>query len=164
VSFCAICTDDRGPFTRRPLGKDEALVDVCRDCDEEPAKIKHGPERGYEEQEAMSVREMHARIRGLYNELDPITPEERSRARHVTVRDRTPGWLIVRLSVRDGLGRARDIQTAIKTMKDRPYFAELHYLGASGGYFLFERPDPKVAADQRRSSENPLVALEKFRA
>lgn len=30
--FCAVCTSDRGPFTRHPLGKDNALVLVCERC------------------------------------------------------------------------------------------------------------------------------------
>jgi hypothetical protein len=29
---CAICVSDRGPFTREPLGRGDALVDVCSGC------------------------------------------------------------------------------------------------------------------------------------
>ena len=36
MSFCAICTSERGPFVRRPLGKRNAEVSVCTDCDTEP--------------------------------------------------------------------------------------------------------------------------------
>ena len=32
MTWCAICTSDVGPFTREPLGRDNALVDVCADC------------------------------------------------------------------------------------------------------------------------------------
>lgn len=35
--FCAICTSDRGPFVRRPLGKGNAAVAVCLECDGEAA-------------------------------------------------------------------------------------------------------------------------------
>ena len=45
-AFCAICTDDRGPFVQRPLGRDGALVTVCHDCDEEPALAIQGPVLG----------------------------------------------------------------------------------------------------------------------
>lgn len=47
VSHCAICTSERGPFTSQPLGKGNALVSVCAECDE-PAFEKRGPERAYE--------------------------------------------------------------------------------------------------------------------
>lgn len=30
--FCAICVSDRGEFVREPIGKDDALVTVCRRC------------------------------------------------------------------------------------------------------------------------------------
>lgn len=33
--FCAICTSERGPFSRHPLGKGDALVNVCERCDSE---------------------------------------------------------------------------------------------------------------------------------
>lgn len=37
MSFCAICTSDRGPFTRHPVGKNGGLVVVCQSCaTEEP--------------------------------------------------------------------------------------------------------------------------------
>ena len=32
MSFCAVCTSDRGPFTEQPLGKNDALVLVCNRC------------------------------------------------------------------------------------------------------------------------------------
>jgi hypothetical protein len=31
-SICAICTSTSGPFTREPLGRGDALVNVCSDC------------------------------------------------------------------------------------------------------------------------------------
>lgn len=34
--FCAVCTGDVGPFDRRPIGKNDALVVVCKGCDEDP--------------------------------------------------------------------------------------------------------------------------------
>ena len=33
MSCCAVCCSDRGPFTMQRLGKDDALVSVCRACD-----------------------------------------------------------------------------------------------------------------------------------
>jgi hypothetical protein len=47
VSFCAICTDELGPFVQRPLGRDDALVAVCMTCDTEQPRERYGPERGF---------------------------------------------------------------------------------------------------------------------
>lgn len=33
MSFCAICTSERGPFAKRPLGRGDADVLVCAKCD-----------------------------------------------------------------------------------------------------------------------------------
>lgn len=48
TSFCAICTDDTGPFVRRPLGRDDALVVICESCDTETPRVRGATERGYE--------------------------------------------------------------------------------------------------------------------
>lgn len=47
VASCAVCTSVTGPFTLEPLGRDDALVNVCAACSA-PAFEKCGPERGYE--------------------------------------------------------------------------------------------------------------------
>jgi hypothetical protein len=33
AAFCALCTSERGPFVQRPLGRGNALVAVCGECD-----------------------------------------------------------------------------------------------------------------------------------
>lgn len=49
MSFCAICTDDIvGEPRREPLGKNDALVDVCIDCATQTVRHVDGVERGYE--------------------------------------------------------------------------------------------------------------------
>jgi hypothetical protein len=45
---CAVCAGDRGPFAREPLGRGDALVNVCAECRTAPARTRTGPERGYE--------------------------------------------------------------------------------------------------------------------
>lgn len=45
MSFCSICTSERGPFTQQML--DGRRITVCAACDE-PAIEKRGIERGYE--------------------------------------------------------------------------------------------------------------------
>lgn len=47
MTYCAICTSERGPFTAQPLGRNNALVPVCAACDE-PIFTRTGPERGWE--------------------------------------------------------------------------------------------------------------------
>lgn len=33
--FCAVCTSERGPFVVAPMGRGDAPVLVCRECNEE---------------------------------------------------------------------------------------------------------------------------------
>jgi hypothetical protein len=45
---CAICTNEIADEpTREPLGRDNALVNVCASCSQ-PVIAKTGPDRGYE--------------------------------------------------------------------------------------------------------------------
>jgi hypothetical protein len=76
----------------------------------------------------------------------------------MTGRERTPGWI----SVRVRWGKV-DLKEVVRSLRDRPWFHELRYLGIQAPYYLFERPDPKIAAEQRKASVNPLASLEAFR-
>lgn len=162
--FCAICADDSGPFVPRPLGKNDAIVNVCRDCDEEPAVTKNGPERGYEIQEGMSTKDFAESLREFLAETDPITAREKMTGplQMLKGRERTPGWIMVRLHINKD-GKPRECTEALRDLVDRPWFRELRYLGATHTYFLLERPDPAVAAESRRASENPLIDLSLFK-
>jgi len=75
VSFCAVCTSEREPLVLRPLGRDDALVNVCASCDEEPADVRHGPERSYEPSGGLpSLAESTAGIRkALGADYDRLT-------------------------------------------------------------------------------------------
>ncbi len=44
---CAICASDRGPFTREPLGRDDAMVNVCGGCSS-PYMARGPSDFGYE--------------------------------------------------------------------------------------------------------------------
>ena len=56
MPFCAICTDETSDLVARPLGKDDALVSICRSCDEDrPATAVDGT-RGYEFREGLPTR------------------------------------------------------------------------------------------------------------
>lgn len=47
--FCALCTDYIvGTVHRQPLGKNDAMVDVCGVCAQAKPREKYGPERAYE--------------------------------------------------------------------------------------------------------------------
>lgn len=50
MTFCAVCTSDRGPFVARPLGRNDALVSVCVSCDSDTprARRRRPIERGYQ--------------------------------------------------------------------------------------------------------------------
>jgi hypothetical protein len=49
---CAICTSDRGPFAKEPLGRGDAFVNVCAGCNEPPI-ASFGPELPYEPDDRM---------------------------------------------------------------------------------------------------------------
>jgi hypothetical protein len=140
-------------------------VDVCKDCNEEPAVAKSGPERGYEIREGMSNAEMGARIRAYALEASPLEIHSGSMPQTWrSFRDRTHGWILVRVRIKDAMGRARDLGEAVKGILDKPWISEARYLGHDSTYYCFERPDPSVAAELRKPSENPLISLEKFRS
>lgn len=48
LPFCAVCTSERGPFVQRPLGRGNALVTVCVECDVGAPKRRPGTARAYE--------------------------------------------------------------------------------------------------------------------
>jgi hypothetical protein len=69
LMFCAICTDDAGPFVLRPIGKDDALVRICEDCDTEKPREAHVYERGYEAPGGMlSITDVQAADRRRYGD------------------------------------------------------------------------------------------------
>lgn len=153
MSFCAICTGEAGPFVKRPLGKDNGLVSVCASCDEEAPRHITGPERGYEPYESMTQEEMSRKLSAF------ATYTARPTASRDTARLRTPGFILVRVRS----GRGIDARAAAKSLSTQPWYPELRYLGTASGWYLFERPDPKVAAASRARSENPLAAIEIYR-
>ena len=165
--FCAICTDAivlaPGAIPRRePLGRGGALVLVCDGCAIEPARERGPSALGYNTSEtgqgAGWERIVAAGNRALAKmgkpQSSPLT-----RGRVTIVNDRTPGWILIRVSC-----RRRDFNEAVATFKHEPWFAEARYLGTIPGYFLFERPNPKIAAELRRPSQNPLIDLEQYRS
>jgi len=156
--FCAICTNDiRSPIPKRaPLGKNGALVNVCDDCHDEPAREKRGPVRGYESNEGMSNVEMQAKISGFAraNNIHAIPRNE-------TMRTPTPDWIVIRVPRRNALGVSRDANEARATLRGK-YRGVIRFLGFDAHWVLFERP-PQTKYVHARVVENPLAALERFR-
>lgn len=54
---CAVCASDRGPFALEPLGRDDAMVNVCAACSTEPAREDQGPDRGFQPRGGFLSRE-----------------------------------------------------------------------------------------------------------
>jgi hypothetical protein len=158
MSFCAICCDEKGPFVRRPLGKDDALVFVCTDCDSETPREKFGPELAYEAPELGQAfrREVNTKER----KIRPKAPARWTKPMEVRVADREPNTILVRVAVDADDGKKRDMRDACTTFAHEPWSREVRYLGFSRGEHLFERPNPLFASKQRRADINVIAALE----
>lgn len=154
MSHCAICTSSRGPFTSQPLGKNNALVSVCAECDE-PAFEKRGPERGYEPTGGLPTfaqgRNAVARVIGRQADSRPSrTADEARRRPH--------GWSVYRIRQKAGL----DAREAYETLRGKPWFGpgRVKFGGTDANYLLFYyAPDAKLALPE----DNPLAAIEQFR-
>lgn len=161
VKSCAICANPiKGTPHLEPIGRNDALVFVCSSCATEPAREIQGPTLAYEPGEGMGYMEMRGRIASYRNSQSKAVF---FRSAPLMPRERTPGWLIVRVPIRDASGVTRDSQTIEQILRSKPFASELRRLGTTNTHHLFEYPDPKVAAESRGRSENPLVFLEQYR-
>lgn len=57
MKCCAICADGPTETVERPLGRGDAMVPVCLECDEGPIVAKGPSSRGYEPTGGMLTRE-----------------------------------------------------------------------------------------------------------
>ncbi len=157
MTFCAICTDDiAGTHRLEPLGRNGARVAVCRDCATVPPAVRLGPERTYQvnERESAAYRDAKAPPTGNPRGLAP-----QLRQSH---RERTPGMILVRVSHMVD-GKPIDFRDADASLRGKPWFHERRYLGSDGKSYVYERPDPKVAAAARHVAVDPLAAIAKHR-
>lgn len=146
LSFCGHCSRDvpASELVERPLGKNDGMVKICKSCDEDtPREV--GPRfAGYEPTGGLpNVRAMQQKAAKL-RKLGKIAPEFPLKA---PMADRTPGWVLERVALKDLQNRPRDAAAARATLRWKPWFAELRYLGChsilnspTGGWHLFERP------------------------
>jgi hypothetical protein len=165
--FCALCTSERGPFVDRPLGRDDAPVKVCARCDDEShPRASMDESAGYEPPDspgavskavnAGSRKVLPKRIQDMHTPRNAIANLELSRPR-------TPGFILVRVPQIGPDRVVRDLADAEAAIADEPWAHEARYLGRSKHHFLFERPNAKACSEQRRSADDPLAAIQKFR-
>jgi len=160
-AFCAICTDDRGPFVQRPLGRGDAMVSVCSACDDEPAKTKRGPEIAYEVPERMVIGQTLKAFASAANRVTGDTAQtNRARRRGASLAATlSPGFVLERVR-RYGPAGTIDAKEARATLRHEPWFAEVRHLGSDRRWHLFERPDVDAARAARSGSDrDPLAEI-----
>jgi len=161
-SFCALCTDEATDLVRRPLGRGDALVWICHDCDDQPAHEIRGPERSYPIPEGPRVSILPAAAAGA-NRVAPQL-NQFNQPRNETCRSATPGHIVVRVSRYGEGGRPIDGDEAQRSLRGQPWFSELRRLGSDARFHLFERPDAEAATRARRPDRRPIDDLERYRA
>jgi len=164
MTFCAICTDDDGPFTQRPLGRNGAMVSICSSCDTEPAREKQGPALGVSipDDARMSCKLMRKQIGTKLGDTSE-SADDRRRGRSSS-REPRPGFIVVRVRRRDRNGKPLDRDKALETLRGNPWFAEVRHLGTDRNYHLFDRPDIDAARAARSGDDrDPLAGIAGFR-
>jgi hypothetical protein len=167
TAFCAICTRTRGPFVQRPLGRADALVSVCADCDDEPARTKVGPTIEYDVPDRVWIGQTVKAFAAAANRVTGDTKaSNKARASHQSIaRSAQPGFLLVRVKRHQAGAEPLDAKQARMRFQHEPWFAELRHLGSDRRWHLFERPDPDAARAARQGGErNPLADVEQYRS
>ena len=160
-AFCAICVDEKGPFVRRPLGKNNALVTVCVGCDEEKPRARNTT-RGYvAPQTAMNSRDVNERARKAARDVDPLFGKTFNRFTFTA--KRTPTYLLERIPAKDESGKARTQAEAYAMLrKNLPGVYEFNFLGYDADHWIWERPDPALTKQLRQSEPVGLADLERL--
>jgi hypothetical protein len=135
---CAICASAKGPFTREPLGRNDAMVSVCADCSSGAPVVRRGPDRGYEVREGVSTLEMRRRASKIVPR-GAVTYASSS----VAAKPKTFGFVVERV-VRRQDGKTLDQHDAERIVRAMPWGSQARYLGTDLDFFLFERP-PEVS-------------------
>lgn len=155
MKFCAICTTEIvGDPVRAPLGKDDAMVDICAPCDGDKPVATRGREVDYDLEERGSWLEFRHRIDhfGATHKVAKVEPYT------VVTKKLTPGWILVRVSAIATDGGRRDMVEAFDQLAHEPWADDIAWLGSVGRWMLFERPDPDVPLLERRPSRNKTQA------
>lgn len=138
--FCALCLDPivGRPPTRRPFGRNDALVNVCTDCDEaRPVAVDN--RRDYDPTPRLTVEEFRAGLARMAKSLK-ARPGDQPKPSPSTVSD---GYLLFRVPITGPDGTKRDQFEAAKAFAGAGWARRARYLGIGGDrWHLFERPAP----------------------
>lgn len=155
---CAICTSLVATGSLQPLGRNDALVFVCARCNDERPVEKQGRRLDHSDSGRGGRDQIHAAANRVIESMGRVGKRV---ARPTTMaRTATPGWILVRVRQRRSWGVMLDHQTALETLRHKPWFAELRALGSDGGWFLFERPGQ--AASTNPTASEALEPIEQF--
>lgn len=147
-----------------PLGRNDAMVFVCERCSGERAVTKNGPELGYASGGGFPTR---AAVKQATDRVfGKMTRGQRNlMAKHLgEVKPVQPGYCVVRVR-RRFMGRDRDHVEAAAACR----WTNITYLGATAGFFIFQRPIPK-RIDKRVKSPgyvhkpDPLEPIAQYRS
>ncbi len=128
MTFCALCIADiPGTPQQAPLGRGNALVNVCDDCHDQPAREVNGA-HGY----ACDGTRGTTR-----NAVAPASNVSRQIAPSHKQRD---GWCTVRIPRRDKRNRPRDEQTARKLVGH----PQAHHVATTLRWFVYQVPPRRV--------------------
>lgn len=156
--WCAICADPiAGKPARRPLGRDDAMVNVCTDCDE-ARPIANDNRRDYEPRPGLTVDEFRAGIARMAKSLKAPRGQQPKPSPGAV----SDGYLLFRVPITAPDGTHRDHIEAAKVFAGARWASRARYLGIGGTeWHLFERPAPP----QRRTIniDSVLAALEPFK-
>ena len=164
MTYCAICADViTGAPARLPLGRNDALVNVCATCDEEPVRSRTGPILGYTAPERDAGRGTTAsRFAAAANRVAGAVPIGH-RKRGSVIASASPGFIVVRVARKDATGQPIDSREARRSLRDRPWANQLRALGTDVRWHIFERPDSEAASADRAGGADPLAGMERYR-
>lgn len=152
LGFCAHCVRDvpTTELVERPatdFGSQRAgTAKVCTQCDSKTPRAATPVYRGYEPTGGLpSAKLDRDKIRAAERRMG--IPLNRVSHRKGPMKTRTQGWILERVAMRDLRNKPRDQVAALETLRDKPWFASVRYLGAkamrgepTGGWHIFERP------------------------
>ena len=152
---CAVCTSTRGPFTREPLGRNDALVNVCAECSAPPVARELAP--AYELPDPDDSRAYVEQWVTEYTERGQVTGYKSPRKNIAAMKDRSPGFIVEAVPVRKRDSR----EAARQAFAGKPWASRVRHLGTTTTHHIYERPDMDTLG--KSSTSDPLAAIEQFR-
>lgn len=164
IRTCAICAASCDGSITAPIGKDDAPVFVCAECNNE-TPIARDSERGYEPPpENEDGGFLDAITRGAERAI-PGYREKAAAAKRLFIGPMytgvAAGYEVVRVPRSDGQGGRRDNRAAYEYAR-KHFGPEVEAVGTSARFFVFQRPSPErlaKARKQRDDHRDPIAAL-----